>query len=149
MREPPAVNEFLHELDQALSGGRRWHEEVMTEIHAHLLDAVDAAGGAPEDVQRIVERLGDPRAIAQGLNEVDAHSRRLRRLALAVGSSMAIALGAVAVFTTRSIQMDRGVSSAPAPSALIGKVVAATPVASEIRLRSRRGVATYSLHSVR
>lgn len=151
MREPAAVSEFLHELDRPLSGRRRWREEVLTEIHAHLLDAVEAAGEDPQDVQRLVERFGNPQAIAERLNEVDAHARRLRlrRMALVTGSSVATAVAAVAALATRSSQQEGGVAGAPAPSRLIGKVVAATPVASEIHLRSPEGAGAYSLLATR
>jgi hypothetical protein len=144
MREPRAVSDFLDELDQALSGRRRWRDEVMTEIHAHLLDAVDAAGGDLEDVRRVMERFGDPRAIAQGLNELDAHSRRLRRVMVVVGSSAATAVAAVAVLTMSSTERPGGLASDPASRALIGRVVAVTPAASKIRLRSPAD-ASYSL----
>lgn len=139
------VSHFLRELDQALSGGRRWRREVLVEIHAHLLDALDAAGDDPQEVLRIIEEFGDPLVIAQGLNAVDERFRRRRGAALGIGCAAATAIAAVAVSTMRTIQNDGGVAITPAPAALIGRIVAVAPATSETRLLLVRGGAPYSL----
>lgn len=143
MSEPSAVSEFLREFDRALSGSRRWRDDVVAEIHAHLLDAVDAIGDDPEDVQRILEQFGNPRCIAHELNELAAQSRRLCGVSV-FGACAAAATMSIAVLTTSGVERRRDVGSASRAHAFIGEVVAATPSASKIRLRSP-GAAWYSL----
>jgi hypothetical protein len=141
MSESPVVNRFLRELDQALGGRRRWREDVLTEIEAHLLDALDRVGDDPGAARQIVEQFGDPRAIARGLNDVDARFRHGRRVVLAVGCSGAAAIaGAATVVAMGLISNGSTVTRGPAranPATLVGRLVSVDPMTGEVRLSLR------------
>jgi hypothetical protein len=151
--ETASIGRFLSELEHELRGNPRWRAEIVAEIHAHLLDALDRAGDDPEAAKRIVDRFGDPVDIAHQLNRVDRRLR-LHPAALRLGGTAASAIAAVTLLAVNGNERESGrdPNLPPSTTQLIGSVVAVGPASTTIRVRpastatelSRAGDATPS-----
>lgn len=93
------IESFLTELDSALCGPPRRRRRLLDEIAAHLEDAVaagiEAGATAREAEAAALDRLGQPRSIADRWNDDRrrlraARSRRLAAIALAAGAALAL-----------------------------------------------------------
>lgn len=97
MNAPDPVDVFLERFARALRGGRRWRNDTVAEVRAHLLDALD---DKPEDLAtmgRIVERFGDPVRLAATLSVQQA------LCGLRVGVTRAARFAAVATAATFAV----------------------------------------------
>lgn len=79
MQEPDHLRAFLEDLQARLRGSARWRRDTIDDIRSHVIDALD---GDDADAYRtpagLVERFGEPSAVAADLNR-EARRARLRR----------------------------------------------------------------------
>jgi hypothetical protein len=95
------LDSYLAEVTAGLSGPARARTEILAELRAGLLDAVDAyrlAGLPPADAARVaIGEFGDPRLVADGFGpELAARIARRTALALVTTGPMVGALWAAA-----------------------------------------------------
>lgn len=133
MTETPSVGRFLSELERGLRGSPRWRAEVVAEIHAHLLDALEDVGNDLATAERIVDRFGDPVNIACEMNHVGRRVRwRPVGLRLSGAAAFAIAVLALGAHTGSERASGRDGSPTTSKTQLIGTVVAIHPASTEL-----------------
>lgn len=112
MRDSDPAQAFLEKLSSALCGDRRWKQETIAEICAHLLDALDDVPRELATFENIVERFGDPARLATALNRQHALSImraqvvRAGRLS-AIAATLTVAVAVAAASLTHPSPPDR------------------------------------------
>ena len=122
MSDSDPTQAFLKKFSNALRGDRRWKQDTVVEIRAHLLEARDDVPREFETFEDIVQRFGDPALLATALN------RQHTRAALTTQVTRAGRLLAIAATLTMAVTVA-GVgwpgSSTPEPRPLLNTVVLA------------------------
>jgi anti-sigma-K factor RskA len=95
------ADDFLDELSSALRGPRRRRQRLISELAAHIDDAIRAevaANAPPEQAERdVLDRLGSAAAIARRWNDDRRGHRETWRRRAAVIALTAVAAGALGV----------------------------------------------------
>jgi hypothetical protein len=98
MTEQPELDRYLDHLGRGLLGPKRYRQELIAEIRAHMTELADSQGD-PLTIGDVIDRFGDPDLISTELNETrraTTRRRRSRQLAAvaslaAIGSALALA----------------------------------------------------------
>ncbi|HET8821516.1 MAG TPA: hypothetical protein VFM57_08205 [Thermoleophilaceae bacterium] len=97
MTEHPELESYLDRLRRELDGPRRYQQEMIAEIRAHLTELADSQGDA-YTIEGVVGRFGDPDLISAELNEARRTTTRRRTCrALAAATSLAAIASAFAI----------------------------------------------------
>jgi hypothetical protein len=97
MTEQPELDRYLDRLGRDLLGPKRYRQEMIAEIRAHMTELADSQGDALT-IGNVIDRFGDADLISAELNETRrATTRRRRSRQLAAVASLAVIGAALAV----------------------------------------------------